>query len=167
MVPVIVAGPVADNENAEAAAAPPSSFVTVLTSVSFGAISLLLMVQVAFWPSASVRFEPESVPAEQAQALAVYPGTVASDSAYEPEFTEAPVTAALPVTPEIVVGPVAVRKTVLAANVPPSSLVTVFTNVSVGEISLSLMVQLADCPSANTKLLPVNVPAEQLQAPAV
>ena len=81
VVPVIVAGPVADSEKAEAAAAPPSSLVMVLTSVSFGATSLLLMVQVAFWPGASVRFAPESVPAEQLHALAVYPGTVASDNA--------------------------------------------------------------------------------------
>ena len=73
----------------------------------------------------------------------------------------------MPVTPVIVVGPVAVRLTVLAANVPPLLFVTVFTNVKVGAMSASSMVQVEVWPNAKTKLLPVSVPAEQLHAPAV
>ena len=68
-----------------------------------------------------------------------------------------------PKFPVIVVGPVAVSATALAANVPASSLVTVFTKVKIGEMSLSLMVQVAVWPSVNARLLPVKVPAVQLQ----
>ena len=82
-------------------------------------------------------------------------------------MTLAEVTVAAPVAPVIVVGPVAVRLTVFAATVPPWVLVMVLTNVKTGDMSLSLMVQVAVCPAASVKLLPAKVPAVQLQAPAV
>ena len=67
----------------------------------------------------------------------------------------------------MVVGPVAVRLTVLAATMPPCVLLMVLTSVKTGDTSASLMVQVDVWPTLNTKLLLVSVPAEQLQAPAV
>ena len=84
-----------------------------------------------------------------------------------PAFTEALVTAAAPVTPVIGVGPLAVSVTVLAANVPPWVLDTVFTKVSTGALSSLLMVQVEVWPDVSVTLEPTTVPAVQLQGPAV
>ena len=80
-------------------------------------------------------------------------------------MTGAEVTAPAPVKPVMVVGPVAVRLTVLAAMVPPLSLVMVFTSVSTGAISELVMEHVEVWPGVKTKLEPVSVPAVQLQAP--
>jgi hypothetical protein len=69
-MPVIVVVPLAVNVKSAATAAPPSSLVTVLVKVSFGEISSLLIVQVAFWPAAKTRLLPVNVPAEQPQVPA-------------------------------------------------------------------------------------------------
>ena len=84
-----------------------------------------------------------------------------------PASTAAEVTVAAPVTPMMVVGPVALRLTVLAATMPPWVLLMVLTSVKTGDTSASLMVQVDVWPTLNTKLLLVSVPAEQLQAPGV
>ena len=85
-----------------------------------------------------------------------------------PEFTAALVTAAAPVIPVIVVAPLtALKVKAETADVPPLSLVTVFTSVSFGAMSASLIVQVGLSPATNTRLLPVSVPAEQLHAPAL
>ena len=60
-----------------------------------------------------------------------------------PTFTFALVTDALPVAPMIVVGPVALSIKSATTLLPPLLLVMVFTNVSFGEMSLLLMVQVA------------------------
>ena len=76
------------------------------------------------------------------------------------------VIAAAPVAPLMVVGPAAVSVKSVARAVPPFELTTFFTKVSCGEISVLLMVQVADCPIAKDRLLPDSVPAEQDHAPA-
>ena len=73
VTPLIFVGPAAARVHAVAAAVPPLSFVTVLTSVSFGLMSLLLMVQVALVFSGRTKEDPVRVPAVQDQLLAVYP----------------------------------------------------------------------------------------------
>ena len=75
-----------------------------------------------------------------------------------PALTGAAVTAALPVAPEIGVGPAALNVQSVGTAVPPLSLVTVFTNVSWAGMSLLVIVHVADCPSANAIDAPVCVP---------
>ena len=61
VVPLIVVGPVAVSVQSVATAVPPLSFVPVFCRVSVavvGALSSLLMVQVALSPSASVMLDP-------------------------------------------------------------------------------------------------------------
>lgn len=70
VAPVIVVGPVAVNGKSVAKDMPPLSLVMVLAKVSFGAMSSLLMVHVAFWPAAKTRLLPVSVPAVQLHAPA-------------------------------------------------------------------------------------------------
>nr|WP_255595481.1 hypothetical protein [Lysobacter sp. BMK333-48F3] len=74
---------------------------------------------------------------------------------------------AVPLTPVIVVGPVAVSGKSLIVAVPPLSLVTVLTRVSVAAWSSLTIVQVALTPLARVRLLPDKVPAVQLQLPAV
>ena len=69
-MPLMVTGPVAVSVKELTVEGPPLVSVTVFTSVRTGAISLLLMVQVAVWPTLSARFEPVSVPDVQLHALA-------------------------------------------------------------------------------------------------
>ncbi len=64
------------------------------------------------------------------------------------------------------VGPSAARVQSVGTAVPPLSLVTVLTSVSVAAWSLLLMVQVADTPSGSTRLAPVRVPAVHDHAPA-
>ena len=66
----MVVGPVAVSETVFAETVPPLSLVMVLTRVSTGATSLLVMAHDATSPAANVRLLPESVPPEQLQALA-------------------------------------------------------------------------------------------------
>ena len=82
-----------------------------------------------------------------------------------PAITFAEVIAPPPVTPAIDTGPTALSDTVAAASVPPLLFVTVLTSVKTGAASLLLIVQVATSPAANVRLLPVKVPAEQLQEP--
>ena len=82
-------------------------------------------------------------------------------------MTTALVTAAAPVMPLMVVGPVAFNVKAEGVAVPPLLLVTVFTKVSVGALSLLLMVQVAVWPEVRTSWLRVSVPDEQTHAPAV
>ena len=82
-----------------------------------------------------------------------------------PAVTAALVIAGAPVRPVTVEGPVAVNVKSAMAETPPLSLVTVFAKVSLGAMSLLLMVQVAVWPDPSAKLLPVNVPAVQLQLP--
>ena len=49
--PVIVAGPAAVRIQSVGTAVPPEVLTTFLTSVSFGAMAVLVIVQVASWPS--------------------------------------------------------------------------------------------------------------------
>ena len=86
---------------------------------------------------------------------------------YVPAFTEALVTAAEPLTPVIVVGPVAVNGKSLIVFVPPCVLLTVFVNVNVEAWSLFVIEHVALWPLASTRLLPVSAPAVQLHEPAV
>ena len=58
-------------------------------------------------------------------------------------MTDALVTAAVPLTPVIVVGPVAVSGKLLTVAVPPLSLMTVLTSVSVAAWSLLVIEQVA------------------------
>lgn len=67
VIPEMVTGPVATSVNEGTVEAPPLVSVTVLTSVSRGAISLLLIVQVIFWPSAAVILLPDCEPPAQDQ----------------------------------------------------------------------------------------------------
>ena len=58
VAPLMLVGPVAVNVHAVAGCVPPLSLVTVLTSVSRAAWSLLLIVQVATSPIASAMLFP-------------------------------------------------------------------------------------------------------------
>ncbi len=140
-------------------AVPPLSLVTVLTKVRCAAWSLLLMVQVADTPSGSTRLVPVRVPrgARPRRRRRTRSGVV-SDSVYVPALTGALVTGGDPVAPVIVVGPVAVSVQSVGAAVPPLSLVTVLTKVSVAAWSSLLIVHVADTPSGSTRLVPVRVP---------
>ena len=64
-------GPVAVRVQLVGDAVPPPVLTTVLTSVSVAAWSLLVIVQVAFWPLARVSWLPDRVPAVQLHAPAV------------------------------------------------------------------------------------------------
>ena len=57
VTPLTFVGPVALSVHAVGAAVPPLSFVTVLTSVSRGAMAVLLMVQVALSPKVQGYFQ--------------------------------------------------------------------------------------------------------------
>ena len=82
-------------------------------------------------------------------------------------LTGALVTAADPVAPEIVVGPVAVRIQAVATAVPPLVLVTVLIRVRCAGWSSLLMVQVMFALSGTVRVLPVSVPPPvQDQAPA-
>ena len=85
---------------------------------------------------------------------------------YTPALTGRLVTAAAPLTPVIVVGPVAVSGKLVTVAVPPLSLTTVLTSVSVAGRSLLVIVQVALWPLARVSWLPDRVPAVQLHAPA-
>ena len=69
--------------------------------------------------------------------------------------------------PETVVGPVAFKVKSETTAAPPLSFVTVLLRVRIGEISLSLMVQVEVWPLAKVRFEPESVPAVQLHAPAV
>ena len=62
---------------------------------------------------------------------------------YTPALTDRLVTAAVPLTPVIVVGPVAVSGKLVTVAVPPLSLTTVLNSVSVAGWSLLVIVQVA------------------------
>lgn len=81
-------------------------------------------------------------------------------------MTAALVTAPAEVTPEIVVGPVAVNVKAETAAVPPLTLLTVLESVRCGVMSALLMVQDAVSPSESVNALPERLPPVQLQAPA-
>ena len=70
VAPEIVVGPVAVKVKSVASAVPPLSLVMVFFNVKTGETSLLLMVQVAFWPGARTRLLPVSVPEVQDHAPA-------------------------------------------------------------------------------------------------
>ena len=61
----------ADSVKSAAVAVPPLSLITFLTSLSFGAASELVIVQVASPPTASVMLAPACEPPTQFQSLAV------------------------------------------------------------------------------------------------
>lgn len=82
-------------------------------------------------------------------------------------MTVALVIAGAPDAPVIGVGPAALNVKSVAKDVPPWVLVICFTSVSLGDTSVLVMAQDAAVAKGKTKLLPVNVPAEQVQAPAV
>jgi len=86
---------------------------------------------------------------------------------YVPADTLAAVTATAPVAPEIVVGPVAFSVKSVATFVPPWVLEMVLASVNLGLMSVFVMLQVAAWPAAKTKLLPVRVPDEHVQALAV
>src|SRR6478609_5110818 len=66
-----------------AVAVPPSLLVTSLTNLSWGVLSLFVIVQVAEPPSATVTVESTSVPPTHDHAEAVYPaGPPDSDRSY-------------------------------------------------------------------------------------
>ena len=71
--PVIVEGPVAVKVKSATTETPPLSLVKVFTKVSFGAMSLLLTVQVAVSPEPSAKLLPVNVPEVQLHAPAKYP----------------------------------------------------------------------------------------------
>jgi hypothetical protein len=71
VAPVIVLGPAALSMKSAATLLPPLLFVMVFTKVSFGEISALLIVQVAFWLRARTKLFPVSVPAVQLHAPAL------------------------------------------------------------------------------------------------
>ena len=84
-----------------------------------------------------------------------------------PALTAAAVTAAAPSMPVIVLGPVAVRVNAVSSAVPPLSLTTVLSNVSVAGWSSLVTVQVAFWLWLSAMLEPVWVPPTQTQAPAV
>jgi len=84
-----------------------------------------------------------------------------------PAETVAAVTAAAPVAPEIVVGPVAFSVKSVATFVPPWVLEIVLAKVNLGLMSVLVMLQVEVWPKARTRLLPVSVPAVQDQAPGL
>ena len=143
-----VVGPVAVRVQAVGTAVPPLSLVTVLTSVNVAGWSSLSMVQVALTPGVRTRLAPVRVPASQSQSPAVYPAG--------PPDSESSVGAGVDRdgrdrggpggTRDAVVGPVAVRVQSVGRAVPPSSLVTVLTNVNVAGWSLLMMVHVTLAP---------------------
>ena len=80
-VPLIGVVPAADKVKSATVAVPPLSFVTTLRRCNCGAMSLLVIVQVASWPLATVMLEPLCEPPTHTQALAVYLPVAAADSA--------------------------------------------------------------------------------------
>jgi hypothetical protein len=77
------------------------------------------------------------------------------------------VIAGSPAWPVTVVGPVALSVQAVAAAVPPPVLSTGLSRVrNVGGTYVFVIEQLELVPGARTRLLPVSVPAVQLQAPA-
>lgn len=81
VTPLIVVGPVAVSVNEPTVEGPPLVSVTVFTSVRTGAMSLLLIVQVAVWPMVRARLDPVNVPEVQLQLPGAYPARLVSDSA--------------------------------------------------------------------------------------
>ena len=69
--PAIVVGPVAVRVQSATTFVPPLLLSTFLTSVKCAAWAVFVMVHVADTPAPSTNELPESVPAVQAQALAV------------------------------------------------------------------------------------------------
>ena len=124
-------GPVAVKVQSARPAEPPLSLVTVFARVSVAARSLLVTVQVAFTPFPIVKRLPTSEPAEQTQPSKVYPAISDSVRVYCPAVIGTLVTEAVPEIPLKVVGPVAVSVHILAARLPPLSLVTDLSKVSV------------------------------------
>src|SRR5262245_932695 len=86
--PVMVTGPAAPRTQSVGTAVPPPVLVTCFTSVSVGAIAVLVIVQVTSAPSAMVTVSLVSGAPGQDHADAVYPvGPPDSDKTYEPAWT--------------------------------------------------------------------------------
>src|SRR5262245_36159339 len=131
----MVTGPVADSVQSVAAAVPPPVFTTLLASVrvaGFGGVGtkVLVIEHEAVAPAASVRLAPCRVPPVHCQAPALEFAGPDSASAHVPAGTEAPVTAAEPVAPEMVTGPVADSVQSVARAVPPPVFTTFLASVT-------------------------------------
>ena len=128
--------PVAVSVHAVAAEPPPLSLVTCLTSVSDGASSSLVMVQVFDWPSASATDPSE----EQSPAITPeYPSWPVSLTVCAPALTElaAPLVTELPSMKS--------GKSATTA-LPPLSLMTIFVTVSDAPWSSLVIVQVSVSP---------------------
>src|SRR5262245_39414656 len=116
-----------------AAAVPPLSLMTSLTSVSWAGWSSLTIAQKTVSPSAGVTDVPSLTAAPvHAHDDAAYPGGPGplSDRTYRPGTTSTFVTGSVSVGPEIpAVGPSAFNVHSLAVAVPPLSLITAFLSL--------------------------------------
>jgi len=108
----------------DAVAVPPCVFDTVFTSVSVATWSLLVIVQVAFWPGVSVTvpFAAQSPP----HAPAVYPARLVSVAVCAP----APSVTAVP---QVVAVPSMLGVKFADVALPPCVFDTVFTSVNVAD----------------------------------
>src|SRR2546427_153491 len=130
-------------DHSEAVALPPLSFTTCLITVSVGATSLFVIVQVLLWPGASVTLPLES---QSPEIVAVYPlGPPDSLTTRVPEFTvlvvpgdSAPANG-LPLTslPPLLM---CIDHSAAVAE-PPPSFTTCLITVSPGATSLFVIVQ--------------------------
>jgi len=121
---------------------PPCVLDTILFKVSFGATSLLVIVQVTFSAKPNVIVLLDNVPPSQDQSPGRYPDFSDSLNTYPtPAFTvwkvvEFPVS----LNP---LSPVAVRVQSAGVNVPPLSLITLFTSLSVGAFAVFVIIHVA------------------------
>ena len=167
VTPLIGVGPAALNVQSVGTAVPPSSLLTTFTKVSCAAASLLLIVQVADCTEREGDGCAGLRPARRTTMPTRHNHWDRTPTARScPHSPAAFVTVALPVAPEIGVGPAALNVQSVGTAVPPLSLVTVFTNVSWAGMSLLLIVHVADCPSASAIDAPVCVPPVHAHADA-
>ena len=136
--------PSAVSVNADASAVPPLSFTTSLRRCSCGAMSSLVIVQVASPPMPTVIFAPSWVPPTQFHALAAYPAWPVSDSTHVSAFRPAPESTGLVPDRSFEPAPSAVSVKSEVVAVPPLSLTTTLRRCSFGAMSSLVIVQVAD-----------------------
>jgi hypothetical protein len=129
-------------------------------------MEVLVNVQIATAPGTIVNEEPLTAPPVQF-ALTEYPLGPVSDTAYVPAWTVTFVTALVPATPEMVVGPVAVRVQSVGIAVPPLILFTTLRRVSVAGREEFMIVQVATALGPKVNWLPLKLPPTQVHALAV
>src|SRR5205823_943892 len=136
-------------------AVPPLSFTTTLRRCSSGAMSVLVIVQVASPPIPTVMLDPLWFPPTQLHDPPECPARVVSDGAHGSDCRVPVESTGLVPDRSLVPVPSALRVKSSVVAVPPLLFTTTFSRCSFGGMSLLVMVQVALCPMPTVMFEPL------------